>query len=107
VLGFPTANLMPVDELIPKKGVYAVMAELANQEYYGVCNIGNNPTFGENALSIETFLLYYDGVTLGKDLTVRFIHRLRDEVTFAGPAELSEQIATDIKQAKELFGIHG
>jgi riboflavin kinase / FMN adenylyltransferase len=60
-----------------------------------------------NALSIETYLLDYDGVTLDKDLTVRFIHRLRDEVTFSSAAELSEQIATDINQAKEIFGIHG
>jgi riboflavin kinase / FMN adenylyltransferase len=107
VLGFPTANLMPADELIPKKGVYAVMADLDDQEYYGVCNIGNNPTFGTNTLSIETFLLDYDGVTLNKELTIRFIHRLRDEVTFASAAELSEQIAKDLNQAKELFGIHG
>jgi riboflavin kinase / FMN adenylyltransferase len=105
VLGFPTANLTPADELIPKNGVYAVMAELDDQEYYGVCNIGNNPTFGENALTIETYLLDYDGVTLGKDFTVRFIHRLRDEMTFAGPAELSKQIAVDLNQAKGLFGI--
>jgi len=107
VLGFPTANLMPVDELIPKKGVYAVIAEMDNREYYGVCNIGNNPTFGVNALSIETHLLDFNGDTLGKDFTVRFIHRLRDEKTFAGIGELSEQIARDINKARELFGLQG
>jgi len=107
VLGFPTANLMSVDELIPKKGVYAVIAEMDSREYYGVCNIGNNPTFGENALSIETHLLGFNGDTLGKDFTVRFMHRLRDEKTFSYISELSDQIARDIKKAKEFFNLHG
>jgi len=107
MLGFPTANLVPGEELTPKKGVYAVIAEMDNREYYGVCNIGNNPTFGQNALSIETHMLNFTGDTVGKDLTVRFMHRLRDERTFAGIEELSEQISTDIKKAKDLFNLHG
>ena len=107
LVGFPTANLVPVDELIPKKGVYAVIAEMDNREYYGVCNIGNNPTFGENALSIETHLLDFNGDTVGKDLTVRFMRRIRDEQTFSGFEELSAQIARDIKKARELFGLLG
>jgi riboflavin kinase / FMN adenylyltransferase len=105
LLGFPTANLTLIDELIPKKGVYAVIAEMDNKEYYGVCNIGNNPTFGENALSIETHLFDFKGETVGKDFTVRFIHRLRDEETFPGIKELSEQIAKDIKKTRDLFGL--
>jgi riboflavin kinase / FMN adenylyltransferase len=107
ILGFATANLVPGDELIPKKGVYAVMAEMDNHEYYGVCNIGNNPTFGENSLSIETHMFDFTGETVGKDLTVRFIHRLRDEKRFTGIEELSAQIALDIKKARELFNLHG
>jgi riboflavin kinase / FMN adenylyltransferase len=107
VLGFPTANLIPGDELIPRKGVYAVIAEMENREYYGVCNIGNNPTFGENALSIETHLLNFHGDTVGKDLTIKFIRRLRDEKTFAGIEELSAQIERDIIKAKEIFNLHG
>lgn len=107
LLGFPTANLVPVDELIPKKGVYAVIAEMDNRKYYGVCNIGNNPTFGQNSLSIETHMFDFKGETVGKDLTVRFMYRLRDEKTFGGIGELSAQIASDIKKAKELFNLNG
>jgi len=107
LLGFPTANLLPVDELIPKKGVYAVIAEIDARTYYGVCNIGNNPTFGENALSIETHLFDFNGETVGKDLTIRFMHRLRDEKTFSGIKELSAQISRDIQKARELFNLNG
>ena len=107
ILGFPTANLIPGDELIPKKGVYAVIAVMDSREYFGVCNIGNNPTFGANSLTIETHMLDFKGETVGKDLTVRFMKRLRDEKSFAGIEELSAQIASNIKKARELFRLHG
>jgi len=107
VLGFATANLVPGDELIPKKGVYAVIAEMDSNEYYGVCNVGDNPTFGHNALTIETHMFDYEGETAGKELTVKFMHRLRDEKTFAGPGELSAQISRDIKNTREYFHLNG
>ena len=106
LLGFPTANLMPVDELIPRKGVYAVIAELDNRSHFGVCNIGNNPTFGENALSIETYLIGFSGHLLGKELTIKFIHFLRDEKFFESVQDLSDQINRDIQQTKAFFGLH-
>ena len=106
LLGFPTANLQPVDELIPGKGVYAVIVERNNKNYYGVCNIGNNPTFGSNALSIETHLLDFNSDLVGRELTVKFMHRLREEKTFKSIDELADQIAKDIKSARELFGLH-
>ena len=106
LLGFPTANLIPVDELIPKKGVYAVIAELDGVEHYGVCNIGHNPTFGENAMSIETHILDFSKDILGKEFRIKFIYRLRDETTFKSAQELSEQIGKDISRARELFGLH-
>ena len=106
VLGFPTANLLPVDELIPKKGVYAVRVEMDTGKYYGVCNIGNNPTFGGSPLSIETHLFDFSGDILGKEFTIKFIQRLRQEKTFSGNEELADQIKEDIKRARELFGQH-
>ncbi|MDQ3831850.1 MAG: riboflavin biosynthesis protein RibF, partial [Candidatus Tectomicrobia bacterium] len=43
-LGFPTANVRSTDELIPGRGVYAVMVDWSEQRYEGVANIGFNPT---------------------------------------------------------------
>jgi riboflavin kinase/FMN adenylyltransferase len=51
LLGFPTANLKLIDELIPRGGVYAVTAIINDKTYFGVTNIGYNPTFGDEALS--------------------------------------------------------
>ena len=57
LLGFPTANIKLVDELFPKNGVYAIWVELAGKVHQGVANIGKNPTFGNDALSVEAHLL--------------------------------------------------
>lgn len=105
LLGFPTANLKLIDELIPKVGVYAVMVIINDRTYYGVTNIGRNPTFGDHALSVETHLFDFYGDILGKTIRVNFFHRLRDEKTFCNARELSDQIVQDIKQAKDLFKI--
>jgi riboflavin kinase/FMN adenylyltransferase len=106
LLGTPTANLDPFDELIPKNGVYSVTVEAQGKSYFGVCNIGYNPTFGENALSIEPHLFNFEGDLIGKIIKINFIKRLRDERKFKSPDELSTQIEKDIQQTKELFGLH-
>lgn len=106
LLGFPTANLNLIDELIPKKGVYAVTVVINEKIYEGVTNIGYNPTFGNNALSVETHLLDFSEDILGKTIKVNFLQRLRDEKSFKTFQELSDQIAQDIRQAKKLFGLN-
>jgi riboflavin kinase/FMN adenylyltransferase len=103
LLGFPTANLELVDELIPKEGVYAVTAIIDEKPHYGVTNIGHNPTFGANPLSVETHLLDFSADILGKMIRVNFIQRLRDEKTYGDFKELANQIAEDIEQARKLF----
>jgi riboflavin kinase/FMN adenylyltransferase len=103
LLGFPTANLNPHGELLPKRGVYAVKLVVDDVLYNGVTNVGYNPTFGDTGLTVETHVLGYSGDLLGKTIKVRFIERLRDEKTFKSLEELSDQIAQDIAHAKEVF----
>jgi riboflavin kinase/FMN adenylyltransferase len=106
LLGVPTANIKTLDELIPKKGVYAVMVDMADGSYYGVCNIGNNPTFGTNPLSIETHLLDFNKDILGKEFTIRFLHWLREEKKFGSKEELADQMMKDITRSRELLDLH-
>ncbi|MBW1999150.1 MAG: bifunctional riboflavin kinase/FAD synthetase [Deltaproteobacteria bacterium] len=90
LLGIPTANLRLVDELIPKRGVYAATVLLEDGVYDGVTNIGYNPTFGgKNPLSVETHLLDFSGDLLGKTIRINFVHRLRDERSFESVEELA------------------
>ena len=103
LLGFPTANLRLVDELTPKFGVYAVEVLIDDQSYYGLTNIGYNPTFENNQFSVETHILDFSRDLLGETIRVNFIERLRDEKTFASIEDLSQQIGKDVLHARNLF----
>lgn len=103
LLGFPTANLRLIDELIPKTGVYAVKLNFDNHTYDGVTNIGYNPTFDDKTLCIETHILDFSGDLLGKTIMINFIERLRDEKRFDGVDELATQISKDIEDAREIL----
>jgi riboflavin kinase/FMN adenylyltransferase len=103
VLKIPTANLEVKDRLIPKKGVYATFTHIKEQRYLSVTNIGFNPTFDENSLSIETHILDYYSDLLDMDISVEFVKYLRDEVRFSAFDELRTQISKDINIARELL----
>lgn len=103
LLGFPTANILPTDELAPKNGVYAVWAEVSGEILPAVANIGFNPTFGNDTLSIEVHILDIREDLYGREIKVHFVQRLRDEKKFSGIDELKERIAKDIELAKQIF----
>jgi len=105
-LGFPTANLLPEKELIPKNGVYAAHVLLQGKEHQGVLNVGFNPTFGDQKRSVEVHILDFKQDIYGKPLDILFVDRLRDESRFAGPAELVAQIEKDIVVAREILADH-
>jgi riboflavin kinase/FMN adenylyltransferase len=101
LLGFPTANLDPVEKLIPQRGVYVVRVESPQGLFYGVTNVGFNPTFADGkTISIETFIFNFNDDLYGKNIKVFFLKRLRGERTFSGPEALKSQINKDIEQAK-------
>jgi riboflavin kinase/FMN adenylyltransferase len=106
LLGFPTANLQLIDELTPKPGVYATEVLIEGRLYEGATNIGYSPTFENGAFSVETHVLDFSGDIYGKIIQVRFIERLRDEKTFSGPEELSQQIKKDVDRAREILAKH-
>lgn len=103
LLGFPTANLKLVDELFPKPGVYAIWVEADGDVYQGVANIGMNPTFGNDALSVEAHLLDFSGNLYGSDIRVHFVQRIRDEKKFNGLDELKARIAKDVELGRQIL----
>ncbi len=103
VLGFPTANIRMDDKLCPQTGVYAVEVIVDGKVYGGAANIGYNPTFGDESLSLETHIFDFSGDLYGKEITVRLIERLRPEKKFSGPEELAKQISIDIDKAKKIL----
>ena len=103
LLGFPTANLRLVDELIPKTGVYAVRVTHGGQSYHGVANIGYNPTFGDVGLSVEVHCFDFNQSIYDEDIRVEFIARVRDEKKFSGPEDLARQIQKDCQLARHVL----
>jgi riboflavin kinase/FMN adenylyltransferase len=107
-LGFPTANLdVNSGQALPPDGVYAGLAHANGKVYEAMTNIGKNPTFGNPDRTIETFLLDYSGDLYGRELSVEFVARLRDEKQFKNAGELKKQLAEDIKKGKSILGSMG
>ena len=99
-LGFPTANVRSINAIVPHQGVYAVRVEWNGRLYPGVANVGYNPTFGNQALSVEAHLFDVQANLYGATVRVEFLHRLRDERKFASVEELVAQIACDAQYAR-------
>ena len=103
-LGFPTANLQVLNELIPKEGVYAVWAVLDGKRYPGMLNIGNRPTFPNSEPAIEVHLIDYEGDLYGKVLNIHFVDWIRDEKTFPDIESLQKQLIQDQKKISDALG---
>jgi riboflavin kinase/FMN adenylyltransferase len=100
-LGFPTANLGDIPQMLPRGGVYAVTVSGVGE---GVLNIGYRPTVsGERRLSTEVHILDYSGDLYGKTLRLQLQSRLRDEQRFSSVDELVAQIGRDVVAARTRF----
>jgi riboflavin kinase/FMN adenylyltransferase len=95
--GFPTANLhIPENyKLIPKNGAYVVKSTLNGKKYFGMMNIGFNPTVSGTEKSIEVNFFEFDGNLYDQKIQVKILHRIRDEHKFNSIEELREQLKKD------------
>jgi riboflavin kinase/FMN adenylyltransferase len=102
-LGFPTANLRtPARILLPGRGVYAGRASAGGNTWTAAINVGTNPTFGEEPLHVEAYLLDFEGNLQGTVLAVEFWERLRDELRFDSPEALALQMKEDVARTRSL-----
>ena len=107
-LGVPTANIdVEAGTIFPGRGVYAARALVGGRWYRAAVNIGHNPTFRSNDeetahVSIEAFLLDFDGDIYERDIRVDFLHKLRDERRFADVDALVAQMHDDISETAVL-----
>jgi len=124
-LGFPTANLGQIQQLLPKSGVYAGFVWLEDEAgsvqrpaitalppgaHPAVFNIGMRPTIpqAQPTVRVEAHLLaggFGVDALYGLRAGFYFTHRLREERAFAGTTELQQQIAKDCRQAGRLLGL--
>lgn len=96
LLGFPTANLdIPMTKVIPKIGVYRGFCEYGGSVYKAMINIGFNPTFNNQLMSVEAHILDFDKNIYGEQIKIYFLDRIRDEKKFSTIEELKEQLIKD------------
>jgi riboflavin kinase/FMN adenylyltransferase len=103
-IGFPTINLAGVDTLVPADGVYAALAWIEDHDHPwpAACNIGPNPTFGENARKIEAHLVGFSGDLYGQQVELGFLQQLRPTRKFADRDELLAQIRADVEETERI-----
>jgi riboflavin kinase/FMN adenylyltransferase len=102
-LGFPTANLASTTEVVPGDGIYATLIELKARRWLSVTSVGRNPTFGEGARTIETFILDFAQNVYGESVALSFVQKIREERKFHRIGDLVSQMHQDIKAATAVF----
>ena len=97
-IGFPTANIQ-IDAIkhLPVSGVYTAHTQIDGVVYSALVNIGNNPTIGNERLSVEAHIVGYQGDLYGQQLTIYFSDFVRSEQKFASLADLQRQIEKDMQ----------
>lgn len=99
-IGFPTANLANIEQLVPGDGVYAGRAVVGERSYAAAISIGRTPTFGEGERQVEAHLLDFDTDIYGRSIQIEFERRLRDQCTFASATELTDQLRRDVEAVR-------
>ena len=105
-LGFPTANIIPdySDKIIPGTGSYAATIRFSDGSVHnGMLNIGNNPTFNCEIITIEMNIFDFNNEIYGEKVTVEFYKKIRDVVKFDSPQSLIGQLKQDEINVREFF----
>jgi riboflavin kinase/FMN adenylyltransferase len=104
-LGYPTANLRILpNKLVPPSSVYAARVEVDGVLQGGALSVGYRPTFGGHNLTVEVFILDFDGEIYGSTVNLWVVQRLRGEKRFASVAGLTAQMARDVENARRILG---
>ncbi|MBP9191511.1 MAG: bifunctional riboflavin kinase/FAD synthetase [Ignavibacteria bacterium] len=104
-IGFPTANIQIDDEfkLIPKTGIYATEVFLGNEKFYGMMNIGTNPTVTDDkSIKIEVNIFDFNKDVYGEKIRVNLTNYIREEKKFKSLDELMENITGDKEEILKL-----
>ena len=102
-LGIPTANLsVPEGILVPKFGVYAARAVFDGQTRPAVVNIGVRPTVDGHTVTVEPWILDFDGDLYGHVLRLELTDFLRPEQKFASLEALRSEILRNAETVRSM-----
>jgi len=101
--GFPTANIRWKMTRPIVKGVFVTTVCVEGKNYPAVTNVGRRPTFDNQGIFIESYLLDFSGDLYGKWISVQFLHKIRVEKKFETEADLRQQIKEDVAFSRHYF----
>ena len=94
---YPTINIqLNQEKVIIKPGVYYTLTCIDGVSFKSVTNVGTKPTLNDYSKNIETYILFYNKDLYNKEITIKFIKRIRDIAKFNTIDELKNQISKDI-----------
>ena len=105
-LGYPTANFILNDYVLPMKGVYVTKSYFIKnkkKKYFGIANIGNRPTFNEKKIFFENHFFNIKNFLYKKKIFVELLAFIRKEKKFANIKVLKKQIEKDVLLAKKFL----
>ncbi|SDY70361.1 riboflavin kinase / FMN adenylyltransferase [Evansella caseinilytica] len=105
-IGFPTANVQPDERIIvPDPGVFIVRIFVNNHWHRGICNVGYKPTFHDRKKeqTVEVHIFDFEDIIYGKEVTIQWLEKIRDEKKFASVQQLIDQLNDDVKTAAVFF----
>ena len=105
-LGFPTVNLrFQPGVLVPAHGVYAAKVYFENGDSrMAVTNIGVRPTVDDgDRVTVEGFILDFDGDLYGKTVRMELYKRLRGEEKFPSLEALRAEVLRNAEQTRAYF----
>lgn len=101
-LGFPTANLAPIDRTyLPADGVYVTDVIVNGKRYRSMTSIGKNVTFGGTELRLEANIFDFDRDIYGESIEIIWLSKIREMTKFSGIEDLVDQLHADKQIALE------
>jgi riboflavin kinase/FMN adenylyltransferase len=93
---------------VPSHGVYATRVFLPDgSSYMGVTNVGTRPTVDDgDHLTIEGFILDFNGDLYGQKIQMEFFKYLRPEKKFPSFDALKEEVFRNAQQTRDFFAEH-
>lgn len=103
-LGIPTANLrLPEGLVSPRFGVYACLCIVDGIRYPAVTNVGTRPTVNGVGITVEPWILDFEGDLYDREITLEFYKFLRPEMKFDSLSALQAEIRSNAVETREYF----
>ena len=103
-MGFPTANVaLPQNTVLPRRGVYLSQTYVDGCWHRSITNIGTRPTVSGQGITVEPWILDFEGDLYGRKITLEFHYFLRAEMKFPDLTAMQSEIYRNAEQTRIYF----